>query len=912
MRFFGKISLPCVALALFSPALLVGQTTGIDVSLSSIPSNATEVVVVVDGNGTSVRNSTTTNGATSLVLRTGIAAGSGYRVRAVAISGSGTFPAVLVGGKSASVNVVANSLTTTSITLSSPSLNLSSSNPTSVSSGATFVIAGSITDSANFLDGSTTLRMWTNTGTAPTTNTVGTQNYIFNLSKSGDIYSFSFSLTAPPTSTVLYYQIGENGSAFNRSDGTQAPFLVLPNLNAGTSPLSVNVVSSVTAIDVSVSGIPSTASEIISVIDGNGISLRNSTATNGATSLVLRSGLPAGNGYRVRVVAIRGSGTFPSVVAGGKAAGVNVAANAIVMANVSLTAPTLTLAGSNPTAVSPGATFVIAGSITDSANFLDGSTTLRMWTNTGTAPTTNTVGTQNYIFNLSKSGDIYSFSFSLTAPPTSTVLYYQIGENRSPFDRSDGTQASFLVLPDLSLNDIARSIVIGAGLPPTITNQPSNQSVTVGGSASFSVTASGTAPFSYQWRKDGTAIAGATSAILTLSNVQISAAGSYTVVVTNSASAITSNAAQLTVNPAVVAPAITAQTNSQTVLAGANASFSVDATGTAPLSYQWRKDGVAIFGATAATLILSSVQSIDAGSYTVVITNSAGSTTSNAATLAVTIPNPGRLINLSILAIFAAGDTMTIGTVLGGAGTSGTKPLLVRAAGPSLTQFGVITALPDPKLDLFSGQTVVSTNDNWGGTVALNTAFAQVGAFAYAAAASKDAAVFNPAMPVGSYTVQVSGVGGATGTVIAELYDATPSSAFTLTTPRLINVSVLKQINTGEILTAGFVIGGSTSKQVLIRAIGPTLGPAPFNVPGVMADPKLDLFSGQTVINSNDNWGGGTALATAFVNVGAFALGATSRDAALLVTLQPGNYTAQVTGANGSAGVALVEIYEVP
>jgi len=273
----------------------------------------------------------------------------------------------------------------------------------------------------------------------------------------------------------------------------------------------------------------------------------------------------------------------------------------------------------------------------------------------------------------------------------------------------------------------------------------------------------------------------------------------------------------------------------------------------------------------------------------------------------------GRLINLSILTtITAASPLFTVGTVIGGAGTSGNKALLVRAAGPSLTPLGVAGALPDPKLDLFSGQTVIASNDNWGGTTALSATFAQVGAFAYVSAASKDAAVHNTTMPAGNYTVQVSGVGGATGTVIAELYDATPSASFTPATPRLINVSVLKQISAGEILTAGFVIGGSGSKQVLVRAVGPTLGLVPFNIPGVMADPKIDLFSGQTVIASNDNWGGGAALASAFASVGAFALGATSKDAALLVTLAPGNYTAQVSGVNNTGGSAIVEVYEVP
>jgi hypothetical protein len=285
----------------------------------------------------------------------------------------------------------------------------------------------------------------------------------------------------------------------------------------------------------------------------------------------------------------------------------------------------------------------------------------------------------------------------------------------------------------------------------------------------------------------------------------------------------------------------------------------------------------------------------------------------------VTATSFAAITNLSIFTNITAADPLfTVGTVIGGAGTSGNKALLIRAAGPSLAALGVGGTLADSKLDVFSGQTVTASNDNWGGTTALSAAFAQVGAFGYSSAASRDAAVFNPALPAGGYTVEVSGVGGATGAVIAELYDSTPPSEFTATTPRLINVSVLKQINAGEVLTAGFVISGSASKQVLIRAVGPTLSAAPFNVPGMMADPKLDLFSGQTVINSSNDWGGSATLAAAFTSVGAFNLAsATSRDAALLVTLAPGTYTAQVTAATssgqvGAGGRVLVEVYEVP
>ncbi len=124
------------------------------------------------------------------------------------------------------------------------------------------------------------------------------------------------------------------------------------------------------------------------------------------------------------------------------------------------------------------------------------------------------------------------------------------------------------------------------------------------------------------------------------------------------------------------------------------------------------------------------------------------------------------------------------------------------------------------------------------------------------------------------------------------------------------NVSVLKHLGTG--LTAGFVIDGTAGKRVLIRAVGPTIGAPPFNVGGAVADPQLTLFSGQASIGSNDNWGGTAELTAAFTQVGAFALPAASRDAAILVTLQPGQYTVQVSGVGGTTGVAIVEVYEVP
>ena len=162
-----------------------------------------------------------------------------------------------------------------------------------------------------------------------------------------------------------------------------------------------------------------------------------------------------------------------------------------------------------------------------------------------------------------------------------------------------------------------------AAIPPQITVQPANQTVKVGQTATFSVTATGTAPLQLPWRKNGTAIAGATaSSYTTPATVSGDNGSTFTVVVTNAAGTITSNAATLTVKPRRVRPQITTQPANQTVSVGQTATFSVVATGTAPLQYQWRKNGTAIAGATASSYTTPATASGDNGSsFTVVVTN---------------------------------------------------------------------------------------------------------------------------------------------------------------------------------------------------------------------------------------------------------------------------------------------------
>ena len=367
---------------------------------------------------------------------------------------------------------------------------------------------------------------------------------------------------------------------------------------------------------------------------------------------------------------------------------------------------------------------------------------------------------------------------------------------------------------------------------------------------------------------------------------------------------------RLDVSTIPAAPTITAGPQSHTVAPGASVVFSVAATSTA-LQYEWRFNGTAIAGATDSTYSIASAAAANAGSYTVVVSNAGGTTPASApATLTVTPGVAGRLINLSILTQLAgASDSFTMGYVVGGAGTAGAKPLVIRAVGPSLTPLGVGGALADPQLTLFAGPTQNGANDNWGGGTALTDAMTAVGAFAFTGPTSRDAAVAAN-VAAGDNSVKVSPVGNISGTVIAEIYDASPAATFAAATPRLINVSVLKNIGTS--LTAGFVVGGSASKTVLIRAIGPTL--ASFGVGDTVADPQLALFnSASAKIGENDNWGGTAALTAVFDSVGAFRLSPpTSRDAALVVTLAPGNYSVQVSGVANTTGTALVEVYEVP
>jgi hypothetical protein len=222
-------------------------------------------------------------------------------------------------------------------------------------------------------------------------------------------------------------------------------------------------------------------------------------------------------------------------------------------------------------------------------------------------------------------------------------------------------------------SNAATLTVSAAAVAPSITTQPASQTVTAGQTASFSVAATGTAPLSYQWKKSGTAISGATSSSYTTPTTTSSDNGAqFTVVVSNAAGSATSSVATLTVSAAVVAPSITTEPASQTVTAGQTATFSVAATGTAPLSYQWRKNSAAISGATSASYTTPATTSSDNGAqFTAVVSNTAGSVTSSVATLTVSAAVVAPSITTEPASqTVTAGQTATFSVV-----ATGTAPL---------------------------------------------------------------------------------------------------------------------------------------------------------------------------------------------------------------------------------------------
>ncbi len=238
---------------------------------------------------------------------------------------------------------------------------------------------------------------------------------------------------------------------------------------------------------------------------------------------------------------------------------------------------------------------------------------------------------------------------------------------------------------------------------------------------------------------------------------------------------------------------------------------------------------------------------------------------------------------------------------------TGTKKVLLRALGPSLSQAGLTGLLADPFLELHD-QTgaVIATNDNWettqlGGIITADQQEA-IRATTIPPTDSAEAAIVADLNP-GAYTAVVRGSANGTGLGLAEIYDLSQSTPAAIS-----NLSTRGFVQTGaNVLIGGFIVGGSEASNIVVRALGPSLAQA--GVSDFLGDPVLDLRDPNgALVASNDNWAD-----TQQTEIEGSGLAPTeTQEAAIYKTLSPGSYTATVTGKNNSLGIGLVEVYRLP
>ncbi|PTX91737.1 hypothetical protein DB354_17910 [Opitutus sp. ER46] len=264
-------------------------------------------------------------------------------------------------------------------------------------------------------------------------------------------------------------------------------------------------------------------------------------------------------------------------------------------------------------------------------------------------------------------------------------------------------------------------------------------------------------------------------------------------------------------------------------------------------------------------------------------------------------PIASRLVNISTRTTIGGGENVLIAgfTVRG----TGKKPLLIRGVGPTLVNLGVTGVIANPALAVYSSASaVVASNDNWSGADVAAKA-KQLGAFDLPTG-SADAALLFTADSESTYTTIISGSNGTSGNGMVEIYDC---EAVGTGSSRLTNISSRGYLPAGDTMFAGFVISGDVRKKLLIRAVGPTL--SKLGIANPLPNPKLSVMYGQTVIASNDNWSTSVTPTTKAL-VYPFELMAGSKDAAIVVQLNPGLYTVLVSDADRAAGVVLVEIWD--
>jgi hypothetical protein len=317
------------------------------------------------------------------------------------------------------------------------------------------------------------------------------------------------------------------------------------------------------------------------------------------------------------------------------------------------------------------------------------------------------------------------------------------------------------------------------------------------------------------------------------------------------------------------------------------------------------------------------------GDYITVVSDNAGANVAYAATFNgeedvyyVRIPPSAavaqiNLGNVSTRSFVQTGDNVMIGGFI--VQGTGTKRVIIRAIGPELglPPYNIANALANPTLELHNGTgALIATNDDWqttilGGAISRNQVN-DIQNSGLAPTVASESAIIADLLP-GNYTAIVRGVNNTTGVGLVEVYDLNPGAGSTLG-----NISTRSFVQTGDnVMIGGFIVQGTGTKSVIIRAIGPELGLPPYNIANALANPTLELHNAAgTLIGSNDNWQttiiGGVITGNQVSDIQNSGHAPTeTSESAIIANLAPGNYTAIVRGVSNTAGVGLVEVYEL-
>ncbi len=957
---------PIITNSPLTAAGTVGTPFSFTIAASGSPTSYTATPLpaglAVNATTGAITGTPTTAGTTAVLLGATNASGTGNATLTVTVAAAGVAP------------IVTNSPLTAAGTVGTPfSFAITASgSPTSytatplpaglVLNGTTGVITGTPTTvgTTAVLLGATNA---TGTGNATLTITVaaaGTAPIITNspLTAAGTVGTpFSFTITASgsptsytatplPAGLVLNVTTGAiTGTpttvgttavllGATNATGTGNATLTITVAAAGTAPIITNspltaagTVGTPFSFVITASGSPTayTASPLpagLTIVAATG-AITGTPTTVGTTAVLLGATNASGTGNATLTITVAAAGVAPVITnnpltAAGTvgtpfsfvitASGVPTSyAASPLPAGLTLVAATGAITG-RPTAT--GTTVVLLGA-TNAAGTGNATLTITVAA-AGVAPSI----TNNPLTAAATVGTPFSFTITATGSPTSfTASGLPLGLSLNSVTGvitgtpiAESTSTVQLTAQNAAGADSATLTVTvaAASVAPIISNYPLTAAATVGTPFSFTITASGP-PTGYA--ASGLPPGLALNALTGVVSGTPTTAGTavVTLTVTNSAGIDTASLI-ITVAPAAVAPIITSPTSAPGVVGTPFVTYLISATGL-PTSFaaSGLPAGLTINPLTGA--INGTPTTAGTSFATIQATNSTGT---NSIILTITIaPQPSsRIVNFSARALSGPGDqTLILGFVVAGNG----KNLLIRGIGPSLSLFGVVNTLADPFLTLYGATGAGATNDNWQTTSAgqdqgalIAATAARVGAFPLPNGSKDSSLLFT--VDSGAHTTGLVRPNSTTGVALIEIYDTDLISV-----SRLINVSARMNVTAGEgTLIAGLVIAGNAPKTVLVRGVGPTL--SALGVSGVLADPQITVFSGNTQIAANDNWEIGAStpavLSAVSAQVGAFALQSGSKDAALLLTLQPGIYTVQVTGVGNTTGVALIEVYD--